>query len=285
MKKYYKFFLLIFLIILMGCSEPTIQKPLYKYSLIFTGSTGGNIHNCFCRTRRGGILERSYLFKKIIKESENYFIFDCGNSISSDFVSREKLLSIMDYLRYNAYFVSAFEYNSDITFYTTMEDKTKMELSSFTILNNKGEPLFKPYIVKNILGKKVAFLSITGFTRIPDYYSGIHLRKLADAISLLKKIDNQFDYIFIITDYSIMEHELEKNKIDNVMTIFHLNLTRKISDTNWHNGKILSLILNGKFFWHITLGVEKNKFNIIENLIDVKEGIGTDKKLEKMIGN
>ena len=284
MKKFYKYFLLIFLVLVFGCRGMVEMKPLYKYSLIFTANTGGNIKNCFCRIRRGGILERSYLFKKLINKSEKYFIFDCGNSISSNFVSREKLLKIMEYLKYNAYFVSTFEYKDNKDLFNNVKEKTKIKMSSFTVLNEAGNELFTPYIEKNILGKKIGFVSITGFTKLPGYYGDIQIKDLSTAILSLKTIHKQFDQLFIITDYPQMEKKLEDNGIDNILTVFHLNMTRVISNTDWHEGKLLSLITSGKFFWHLSLGIkEDSKINIIENLVEVKESIGTDKELEKMI--
>ena len=286
MRKFYKYFFLIFLLMVGGCKKINNSiTPIYKYSLVFSANTQGNIKNCFCRIRRGGLSERSFLINDIKKHSEKYFIFDCGNSISEDFISKEKLLHLMEYIGYSAYFVTAFEYKDDRVFYQLLPQKTKMQISSFTILGDNGKELFLPYIEKNILGKKVAFLSITGFSKLPGYYHDIKLKTLDTAIKELKPLSKKFDKLFIITDYPQMEAELTKNGIKNILGLFQLNYINKIVDTDWNGGKILSLILSGKFFWHIAVGLDDNKFVISENLVEVKEDIGHDKYIDKEIGD
>ncbi len=286
MLNYYKGIALILLscLLSLSCNKNAME---YSDSIIFTANTMGYTEHCGCKVKRGGMAERATLLKKISKNSENVFILDAGNSISSIQVPSTKLLELYESLDYDAYFITAYEYRKLVKFFASEIENSPVLFSSFTLLNKDGKQMFKPYIERTVNGENILFISLTGHTNIPSYYEDMHLMDKETAKKGLKELAGQYDGVFLITDFPRIEYELFEMGVKNIRFAFHLDLLHEKGRVKINDAGGVSMLLpsDGQFFWHIGFlrSPEEQEAEERFTLFDVRDGLEKDKDLIRLM--
>jgi hypothetical protein len=186
----------------------------------------------------------------------------------------------MEFMGYDAYFVTAYDYKELPKFYSQEIDGSTLLFSSFTLLAKNGKRLFHPYIGRNIDGEKFIFISITGHTNLPNYYVDINLLSLENSLKELKLLIKKYDQVFLITDYPEIDDKIKEYKIKKIKYIYHLDKIKKGEIPKAKDKiKILTLPEDGKLFWQI--GFHDKPNNEEFGLEDVIIGTKMDKKLKK----
>ncbi len=285
MLKNYKYILL--LVLVCSAYAGCLKTPpvLYDHSIAFTGNTKGLIEHCGCKIKRGRILERSHLLKKIAAGSKETFFFDGGNSITSIQLGRVKLLKVMEYMGYSAYFVTAYEYKDLQLFFNDEIKGSSIEFSSAVIADNEGRPLLKPFIERSFGREKAMFVSVTGHTNVPGYYNDIKLVSPGEAIEGIKIRAGEFDWIFLITDFPEMDLWIKEAGIKNVRYIYHLDKDFTVEEpyVSVSGAQVFTLNSSGQFFWQIGMKYENSEMVPRYILNDVKMGVPIDKDLKKYL--
>ncbi|MFH1622068.1 MAG: hypothetical protein ABIA97_02965, partial [Candidatus Omnitrophota bacterium] len=159
--------LLVSLLIIFGFSSFSFAGE--KLAIVISGQSHASLYPCHCPFNpTGGVARRATLINDIRKESENTLVLEAGGSFaggSYDVTSqttefdKERTKFYMQSLTemgYDAFLVSNKEFNFGDNFLKDVISKHKLDYLSA----NLGSE-FKPYIIKEFAGIKIAIIGIT----------------------------------------------------------------------------------------------------------------------------
>lgn len=183
-------FLLLF--ILVSCATPYRPEKTYSLTLLHTNDH----HGRFYANRDGewGLAARSTLIQKlrhdIEKNDGNVLLLDAGDVNTgvpqSDMLDAEPDFKGMARLKYDAMAVGNHEFDNELSVIRKQESWAGFPFLSANIYKN-GKRLFKPYIIKNVEGLKVAILGLTTKdTPIKSKYEGHEGTEFRDPIEEAK---------------------------------------------------------------------------------------------------
>ncbi|MBY0515679.1 MAG: 5'-nucleotidase C-terminal domain-containing protein [Bacteriovoracaceae bacterium] len=159
-------FMIVLIFVLAGCASKYEPNKSYKLTLLHTNDH----HGRFWSNKDGewGLSARSTLIKSIRKEANSanadVLLLDAGDVNTgipqSDMLDAEPDFKGMSRLQYDAMAVGNHEFDNNLEVIRKQESWAGFPFLSANIYKD-GKRLFKPYIIKNMHGLKVAILGLT----------------------------------------------------------------------------------------------------------------------------
>ena len=204
--------LLFFIILnLLYCSPPSENSP-FKLTILHTNDTHGHPAPFDYQGKEnvGGIPARYTLIKEIKSKTPNVLVLDAGDvnsgySVSNLFYAEPDFI-LMREAGYDAMVVGNHEFDYPLSIIRKQEKWFGKPFLSANVIDTKGNPIFRPYVIVKVHGTPVGILALT-----TEYTSIIGNPKYVQGISFLNPIETAKHYI----------HEM-KEKTDIIIVLSHL---------------------------------------------------------------
>jgi len=243
----------------------------------------------------GGASRHSYYYKKIRKENKNTLVLDSGDffqgSIYYQMFKGKLSADILRILRYDAIALGNHEFDRGINDLKLLIKKSKTQFLSANIefSDKELQKLVKPYIIKEIQGRKILIIGVT--TPSLKNLSNSGGATIYEPVSIVRNIIAENNTVDAIIVLSHCGYEIDKQiamanpKIDIILGGHNHLLFGKPIPTNG-----VEIITSGEFGVYVsnveynlnTRFGEKNEINKYANVLIDKQ-IQTDKKVEKKL--
>jgi len=187
-----------------------------EITVLYTGETHAMLYPCNCpKEPDGGAARRATLIKELRRENPNTLVLDSGGffagGLMDEYTQNTALdmqralvsLKAMELMKYDALAIGDDEFNFGREFLEENIMKTNLAFLSCNISDTGRNPaLFRPYIIKEVGGKKIGIIGVTSLlTMQKASASGLKFiePKIAvkQAVSELKK--NNADIIILLS--------------------------------------------------------------------------------------
>jgi len=189
-----------------------------EITILYTGETHAMLYPCNCpKEPDGGIARRATLIKQLRQDNHNTLVLDSGGffsgglqdeytqNITLDMQRVQVNLKAMELMKYDAAAVGDDEFNFGREFLQDNIMKTNLVFLSCNISDTGRKPaLFKPYIIKEIAGKKIGIIGVTTLLAMQKA-SASGLKFIEPKIAVKQAVS-----------------ELKKNKTDIIILLSHL---------------------------------------------------------------
>ena len=194
----------------------TLACYAQEITVLYTGETHAMLYPCNCpKEMDGGIARRATLIKQLRQDNHNTLVLDSGGffagglqdeytqNITLDMQRAQVNLKAMELMKYDAVSIGDDEFNFGREFLQDNIMKTNLVSLSCNISDTGRKPaLFKPYIIKEVAGKKIGIIGVTTLLAMQKASaSGLKFiePKIAvkQAVSELKK--NNADIIILLS--------------------------------------------------------------------------------------
>lgn len=170
-----KTLLFIFFLLVTGHWPLVTNISAQEITILYTGETHAMLYPCNCpKELDGGIARRATLIKQLRKDNSDTLILDSGGFFSGGLqdeytqntaldMERAKVnLKAMELMQYDALTIGDDEFNFGREFMEENTMKTNLVFLSCNISDTGRKPaLFKPYIIKEVAGKKIGIIGVT----------------------------------------------------------------------------------------------------------------------------
>ena len=144
-------------------------------TLIYSSNTLGELEACgTCPETgdNGGLARRAHYIKKVREEAQNLLVLDGGDALAMSYFDRpserEKarkradfVLKAYEKMGYDAINIGDTDLALGVEYLRSLEKKSKIPFISANLKDKKtGEPIFNPYLVKEIGGLKVGIIGL-----------------------------------------------------------------------------------------------------------------------------
>jgi 5'-nucleotidase len=154
----------------------TLACYAQEITVLYTGETHAMLYPCNCpKEMDGGIARRATLIKQLRQDNHNTLVLDSGGffagglqdeytqNITLDMQRAQVNLKAMELMKYDAVSIGDDEFNFGREFLQDNIMKTNLVSLSCNISDTGRKPaLFKPYIIKEVAGKKIGIIGVTG---------------------------------------------------------------------------------------------------------------------------
>lgn len=236
---------------------PDRQKTaVSELNFLFTNATHGKIEpeGCGCR-QQGGLSRRAGLIEKVRETTPEVLVFDTGNIFSdnSTFPDPEKTVYML--IALNKMNIDALNVGADdavqTRFLKQKADRLHFPLISANIRSVKTrEPVFKPFMVREMNGVKTGIFGLTGKHRDPkvlqerDLFIDDPAKQAAETVNLLKS--QNCDIIILLSQLSDPENAALAEQVDGIDFIFGSASSAASNMSTIKNTAIFSPGIGGK---------------------------------------
>ena len=146
--------------LLMGLSaQAGAETPPEERDLIILFTS--DVH---CAVDQGWGYTGLYAVKEKLSRSENVLLVDCGDAIQGEpiglLTGGEAIVSIMNVMGYDAAIPGNHEFDYGVEQFLALTEKANYPYLSCNFTKN-GEPVLKPWLIKEIGGMKIGFVGVT----------------------------------------------------------------------------------------------------------------------------
>jgi len=200
------------------CALSFVITPLFaqEINILYTGETHAMLYPCNCpKEPDGGVARRATLIKQLRKQNPHTLLLDSGSFFSGgledEYTQNVTLdmqralvnLKAMELMQYDALAIGDDEFNFGREFLQENMMKTNLVFLSCNISDtSQRRALFKPYIIKEVAGKKVGIIGVTSLLAMQKV-SG--LKFMEPKIAVKQAVA-----------------ELKKTKVDIIILLSHL---------------------------------------------------------------
>ncbi len=171
-------------------------------TILYTGSSNGNLRHCDCPDGPyGGLPRRKTLIDSLRHQNKNTLAFDTGDLFSpfADAFKDSIFFEAFNEIRYDAVGIGDQEFINGLDFFLSRLKRSKNPFTSANIYY-QGKPLATPYILKN----RIAVISLIDPTALGFYAAedipGIKVNDPQDALPpILQQLENQADLVILIS--------------------------------------------------------------------------------------
>lgn len=208
----------------------------------------------------GGLSRKSYKIKEILsKDTESTVIIDGGNCLfksansdkikSQDLITAEGIMSILQKIGYSAVNVGHYDLSAGSSFLT----KSSLPWISSNFFNKSGDPLFSPYLVKNIGDIRVAIIGITSQPRQPE--RDIVFKKWQEVLpKVIKDVTNKSDFVILLSTLSEQENSQVAQIYPSIRLIISATLSKRNVTPKLYNNSILTQTdSRGKYLGYLSV--------------------------------
>ncbi len=185
-----------------------------EITILYTGETHAMLYPCNCPIESdGGVARRATLIKQLRQNNPNTLVLDSGGffagGLQDEYTQNVTLdmqralvnLKAMELMKYDALTIGDDEFNFGREFLEENIMKTNLAFLSCNISDTSRNPaLFRPYIIKEVGGKKIGIIGVTGLLAMQKA-SGLKFIEprlaVKQAVSELKK--NNTDIIILLS--------------------------------------------------------------------------------------
>ena len=270
-----KTLLFIFFLLVTGHWPLVTNISAQEITILYTGETHAMLYPCNCpKELDGGIARRATLIKQLRKNNSDTLILDSGGFFSGglqdeytqntalDMQRTRVNLKAMELMQYDALAIGDDEFNFGREFLQDNIMKTNLVFLSCNISDTGRKPaLFKPYIIKEVAGKKIGIIGVTSLLAMQKA-SGLKFiePKIAvkQAVSELK--ENKTDIIILLSHLGESE---DLNLIKDVegidiLIVGHSRIKEDLS-TKINHTLILRPSWQGRRLGNLTITIKDNK--------------------------
>jgi len=206
--------LFIFLLLVTRYSLLATNISAQEITILYTGETHAMLYPCNCpKEPDGGVARRAALIKQLKKDNPDTLVLDSGGFFSGglqdeytqntalDMQRAQVNLKAMELMQYDAVAIGDDEFNFGREFLQENIMKTNLVFLSCNISDAGRNPaLFRPYIIKEVAGKRIGIIGVTTLLAMQKA-SGIKFIEprlaVKEAVSELKK--NNTDIIILLS--------------------------------------------------------------------------------------
>ncbi|MDP2938091.1 MAG: metallophosphatase [Candidatus Omnitrophota bacterium] len=192
----------------------TLTCYAQEITILYTGETHAMLYPCNCPIDPdGGVARRATLIKQLRQNNPNTLVLDSGGffagGLQDEYTQNVTLdmqralvnLKAMELMQYDALAIGDDEFNFGREFLEENIMKTNLAFLSCNISDTSRNPaLFRPYIIKEVGGKKIGIIGVTGLLAMQKA-SGLKFIEprlaVKQAVSELKK--NNTDIIILLS--------------------------------------------------------------------------------------
>ena len=217
-------------------TSPCIGKET-SLTLIYTSNTLGEVEPCGCPEGgdNGGLPRRSHYLKTVKEEVKNLLILDGGDALIISYFSqpseREKarkraefVLRLYETLGYHALNIGDTDLGLGIEYLRNLQKNSKIPFLSANLKEKKTKnPVFKPYLIKEIEGIKIGILGLITTEISPnihkelkDYFIGNPMKSATETIN---RFMTSCDYIVALVHLTPPEIESLAKEVPRVSII------------------------------------------------------------------
>jgi hypothetical protein len=256
------------------CCNSVFAKEI---TILYTGETHAMLYPCNCpKELDGGIARRATLIKELRRENPNTLVLDSGGFFSGglqdeytqntalDMQRARVNLKAMELMQYDALAIGDDEFNFGREFLQDNMMKTNLAFLSCNISDTGKKPaLFRPYVIKEVAGKKIGIIGVTTLLAMQKASaSGLKFIEprlaVKQAVSELKK--NNVNIIVLLSHLGESE---DLNLIKDVegIDILIVGHSRAKEDLSTKIGRTLILrpSWQGRRLGKLSLNIENNK--------------------------
>jgi len=193
------------------CCNSVFAKEI---TILYTGETHAMLYPCNCPIDPdGGVARRATLIKQLRQNNPNTLVLDSGGffagGLQDEYTQNVTLdmqralvnLKAMELMKYDALTIGDDEFNFGREFLEENIMKTNLAFLSCNISDTgRNQALFRPYIIKEVGGKKIGIIGVTGLLAMQKA-SGLKFIEprlaVKQAVSELKK--NNTDIIILLS--------------------------------------------------------------------------------------
>ncbi len=226
-----KIFFILFLLVTGHWSLVT-NINAQEITILYTGETHAMLYPCNCpKEPDGGVARRATLIKQLRQNNPNTLVLDSGGFFSGglqdeytqnimlDMQRAQVNLKAMELMQYDALAIGDDEFNFGREFLQDNIMKTNLVFLSCNISDTGKKPaLFRPYIIKEVAGKKIGIIGVTSLLAMQKA-SASGLKFIEPRLAVKQAVS-----------------ELKKNKTDMIILLSHLgesedlNLIKDVKD-------------------------------------------------------
>jgi 2',3'-cyclic-nucleotide 2'-phosphodiesterase (5'-nucleotidase family) len=144
-------------------------------TLVYSSNTLGEVEpcgTCLETGNNGGLARRAHYIKKVREEVKNLLLLDGGDALVMSYFDRpserekarkraEFVLKVYERMGYEAVCIGDTDLALGVEYLRSLEKKSKIPFISANLKDKKtGEPIFNPYLVKEIGGLKVGIIGL-----------------------------------------------------------------------------------------------------------------------------
>jgi len=295
--KYLSYFIILLLLslfsIFSGCDFSS------NITIIYSNDILAELENCGCDDNQLGSLSRkAAVIDTLKKTSEKILNLDAGNL----FFSKEPLNKIEknEFLLKSQYLLKAYNKigldvlnigEKDLIFgidtITELEKKSSFDFISANILNkNRKIPVFEPYVIKEINGKKIGIIGLCRqFSFLPPEIS------IEDPFKTAEKwvglITDKCDYIILLSALGLKNDKKLANQIKGISLIISAKSENSIEEPvlvkkTW----LTQTYKRGQYLGKLKVTLKKNSgFKIKNSLIPLDNSVGENQEINNIVKN
>ena len=234
--KKFLFGIFILFIFLFINTPPCIGKEA-SLTLIYTSNTLGEVEPCGCSEGgdNGGLPRRSHYLKTVKEEVKNLLILDGGDALIISYFSqpseREKarkraefVLRLYETLGYHALNIGDTDLGLGIEYLRNLQKNSKIPFLSANLKEKKTKnPVFKPYLIKEIEGIKTGILGLITTEISPNIKKELKDYFIENPMNAATETINRFmtscDYIVALAHLTPPEIELLAKEVPRISII------------------------------------------------------------------
>ena len=284
----------LFILLLLGFVSPVFATDI---TILHTSDIHGRLEPITYKNMPdvGGAARHSFYFSKIRQENKNTLILDSGDifqgSIYYQMFKGKLTADILKILKYDAIALGNHEFDRGVKELKTLIKKSKTQFLSANIefSDKELQKLVKPYIIKEIEGRKILIIGITT-PRLKNLSNSDGVT-IYEPISIVREIISENDNTDAIIVISHCGYELDKQlalenpKIDIILGGHdHLLFEKPVYTNNVpiiNSGEFGIYVSNAKYNIPAKLG-EQNQITSFSNIL-INNDIPSDKTIEKKI--
>ena len=181
----------------------------------------------------GGLSRKSYKIKEILSnDTSPFLIIDGGSSLfksddgekikSKDIITAEWIMNILQKIGYTAVNVGPYDLSAGSSFLT----KSSLPWISSNFFSKLGDPLFSPYLLKNIGDFRVAIIGITGQPQKPE--KDIVFKKWQEVLpKVIEDVTNKSDFVILLSTLSDQQNSKIAQIYPSIRIIISATLSRR----------------------------------------------------------
>lgn len=266
-------------------------------TIIYSNDILAELENCGCDDNQLGSLSRKAAVIDTLKKTDKSILnLDAGNL----FFSKEPLNRIEEneFLLKSRYILKAYNKmglnvlnigEKDLVFgidtITELKEKASFAFISANILDkNTSEPVFKPYIIKKVNGKKIGIIGLCGQTTSISPEISIE-NPFKTAEKWVKLITDKCDYVILLSALGLENDKKLAAQIKGIALIISAKSENSIEEPvrvkkTW----ITQTYKRGQYLGKLKLTLKKNSGFIIKNsLIPLDNSTGENQEIKNIV--
>ena len=202
-----------------ACASP--HKTTFPQHIMFnyTADDEGEMFPCGCRiplgglSRRGGVLSEELPYPKLTLDAGGF----SGGTTGYDRLVGTWVLKAYVLMGYNVVNIGYDESLQPVSAIREWDEASQGMLVSANLTDDSGNPVTRPYLIREVGGIKVGITGVTGFieseepnirARMPR--NGTEMPKLNDPVESLKKVMDEFktnniDFVVLLADLNMKD--------------------------------------------------------------------------------